>query len=234
MDFTQHATTSSDDFLQTSVAVLAFAVKDAIQLRGHCVIGLSGGSTPKPVYEAWSKERGIDWSKMTGFLIDERCVSADHADSNQRMIRECLPHLTMIVPDVAKAPPACADDYDARLKKLFHEQGFPDVITLGLGEDGHTASLFPPVPEAAFVNRRFKPPVNERFAIHTQTKQFAAADRISVTLSVLERSAAKIILLSGEKKRMVWEEMLSAVDDEHRWPLKAVLKTKGCEVVTWW
>lgn len=225
MDFTQHETTSPQDFIRTSVTILAAKIAVTISARGHCVLGLSGGSTPRPVYEALEKERGIDWSAVTIFLVDERCVPADHHESNQRMIREIFPRRTIIAPDTALPAAACADEYDQHLRTLFLTKGFPDIVTLGLGEDGHTASLFPPVPDEAF---------GERFAIHTRTKQYVSPDRITITIPVLTRATTTILLLSGEPKRIVWEEMIAAIDDTHRWPMKAILRSPGCEVVTRW
>lgn len=230
MDFTQHDSSSPQDFVQKAVTILSATISRAIAKRGHCVLGLSGGSTPRPVYEALAKESGIDWSAVTIFLVDERCVLPDHRASNQRMIRECFAGIlhrgpVVVHPDTVLPPDACADDYNARLQMLFHVHGFASMIVLGLGEDGHTASLFPPVPAEAF---------GSRFAIHTKTTEHVAPDRISVSLPVLEKSETTMVLLTGEKKRAVWEEMISSPEDEHRWPLKAVLHSRTCDVVTQW
>jgi 6-phosphogluconolactonase len=116
-------------------------------------LALSGGSTPQRFYRLlgespWREQ--IDWSRVHVFLADERCVALDHADSNYRMIGETLldqvpiPAANRFPVPVLETPEACAAAYDAQLREFFGaEPARFDCIVLGMGPDGHTASLFP-------------------------------------------------------------------------------------------
>jgi 6-phosphogluconolactonase len=108
-------------------------------------IGLAGGSTPAATYAELAR-RDIDWSGVTLWLGDERWVPHDHEDSNTRMAHQTLVDHVMaplIAPETAFGDPAdAAHAYGHVLERLFHE-GRPDLVLLGIGDDGHTASLFP-------------------------------------------------------------------------------------------
>ena len=141
---------TTENFVRTAAAWITGTILQA-QHDGRAVtIGLSGGSTPQPLYALLATERGIDWKRVTFFLVDERYVPAGHRDSNQRMIRDTL--LThdagtakLIVPDTSLSLPDCVKDYEDRIR----ECASIDLVILGMGPDGHIASLFPPVgPEA--------------------------------------------------------------------------------------
>lgn len=111
----------------------------------HLTLGLAGGSTPAATY-AELATRDIDWSLITMWLGDERWVPHDHPDSNTRMARETLVDKVvgrLLAPDTAFGDPQdAATAYSHKLEATFWE-GRPDLILLGIGDDGHTASLFP-------------------------------------------------------------------------------------------
>lgn len=108
-------------------------------------LGLAGGGTPIATYSALAS-LDIDWSKVVAWLGDERWVPHDHAESNTRMARESLVDKVLcrfIAPDTAFGDPVvAAAAYSAALDEVFCE-GRPDLVLLGIGDDGHTASLFP-------------------------------------------------------------------------------------------
>lgn len=191
----------------------------SIQRRGQCVIGLSGGSTPKPVYVELGRNETIDWSKVWVFLVDDRHVAADHPDSNQHLVHTTLnaggkiaaDH--MIFPDTTLPIDECVRDYEERLRPLL-DSAPADIVTLGMGDDGHTASLFPPLPDAAF---------GKHLIIHTTTEKFAVRERISVTMPVLKAAAHRLIFLKGGNKKSTWHDMMNSDDDERRWPMKGVM-----------
>ncbi len=127
--------------------------KPAIAEQGRFTVALSGGSTPKALYQLLAREpyaSQIEWAHVHIFWGDERCVSRDHPDSNYRMAREALfqyvPLLTEnIHPLHGDIDPAQASaEYEQQLR-MFFGNGLPvfDLILLGMGDDGHTASLFP-------------------------------------------------------------------------------------------
>ncbi|MDO8649664.1 MAG: 6-phosphogluconolactonase [Candidatus Peregrinibacteria bacterium] len=219
-------TTTDSDFVRTSVDRMKSIITEAIEERGICILGLSGGSTPRPIYEALGKEPGIDWSKVWIFLTDDRYIRADDPKSNQFLLRSTLlkhatvPESQIIVPDTSLPIDECIAQYDTWIGDLL-KKGTPDLITYGMGDDGHIASLFPPLAE----------PHLKACVIHTttpstgsgQADRFDVHDRISVTLPVLKTANHGLFFLKGEVKKRVWEEMMASEEDETRWPAKGVL-----------
>ncbi len=229
MEFEHFHATAGQDFVDTSVRVLSERIHQSIDEFGRAIVGLSGGSTPKPIYSALGK-CAIPWDKVSLFLVDERYVPADHDDSNQKLVRETLlntasiPEENLLFPDTSLSLEECIHHYDLKLAGML-SAGIPHIVTLGMGNDAHIASLFPPVPDAAY---------GDRLVLHTKTDQFAVHDRISTTMVVLGSADRKIFFLQGEEKKVVWEEMMNAEEDLNRWPAKAVLHLGGGMVVSDW
>lgn len=211
---------TEQEFTEKAAILLSKQIQFFIKEHGTCVIGLSGGTTPKPVYQMLAKDKGIDWSKVTIFLVDDRYVTADHTDSNQHLVRATIlthaqiPADQIILPHTHMPLEQCISNYNERLGELLKDHP-ADIVILGMGDDGHIASLFPPVLDEAFDANLF--------AIHTTTDRFAVRDRISVTLPVLTKAKMAVFLLKGEGKRAVWEEMLKEKQDSRKWPAQAVL-----------
>ncbi|MBU2213916.1 6-phosphogluconolactonase [Patescibacteria group bacterium] len=225
---------SEADFTKSGVQVLKEFIQRAITQRGRCILGLSGGSTPQLIYEKLGKE-DIDWSKLTIFLVDERYIASDDEKSNQKMVCETLlknasiPESNIIFPNTQLSPEECVADYASRLKKMIDEQGWlPDVVTLGLGEDGHIASLFPPI-QPSTINRQQS--TAQSLVLHTQTNRFEVKDRITLTLNVIASAQNHIFFLKGKGKKKVWDEMMESKEDEKRWPAKRVLESEETTVV---
>ncbi|MBC8099189.1 MAG: 6-phosphogluconolactonase [Armatimonadetes bacterium] len=125
---------------------------EAIAARGRFTLALAGGSTPKAVYALLATQAArVDWGRVHLFWGDERTVPPDHPDSNYRMAYDALLHqvagqCASINRMPGELPPAeAADRYEATLRAAFPEVALPrfDLVLLGLGEDAHTASLFP-------------------------------------------------------------------------------------------
>ncbi len=215
-------TSSSAEFITTAVQCLTDAIL-VLQRDGKTVtIGLSGGSTPKPVYEKLSVEKKIDWSRVCFFLLDERYIAFDHADSNVKMIRETLLRneaatASFLVPDTTLPLTECIAQYDKKISTLQ-----PDLVVLGMGPDGHIASLFPPVPSEAFG------PAN---VIHTTTDRFAVHDRISVTFPVLEAAKKRVFLITGSDKSALLERMKDGNQDASLFPASALMDERTTWVV---
>jgi 6-phosphogluconolactonase len=141
-------------FVDGAAALIAGQAVESIAARGRFTIALSGGGTPRPIYARLAMtdhtER-IDWGKVHIFFSDERCVPPDDAASNYRMAREALldhvplpqenVHRMRGEADPAQAALACEQE----LRGVFRASSIPalDLICLGMGDDGHTASLFP-------------------------------------------------------------------------------------------
>ncbi|TSC80573.1 MAG: 6-phosphogluconolactonase [Candidatus Peregrinibacteria bacterium Gr01-1014_25] len=219
---------AADVFTTQSAGLLAAILRRNITDHGRCTIGLSGGSTPRPVYEILGKAAGIDWSAVTVFLVDDRCVRADSPHSNQFLLRSTLlraapiPESQVLFPDPSLAPDDSAEEYGRVLAPIV-TRGI-DAVVLGLGADGHIASLFPPVPDTA---------AGPALVIATHTDRFDIPQRISVTLPVLT-SAREAVVLLGKDKKSAWEELRANEEDWHRWPLKAVTEKVETTAVLGW
>jgi 6-phosphogluconolactonase len=221
MDYQLIETPDDETFFVRSASFLAEAITLAIDDHGHCLLGLSGGKTPKGIYTRLAQEPNVEWGRVHLFLVDERCVPADHMDSNQHLLETTLLRYGLIdraerctFPNTSLDPEDCAEDYDRMLNALFGNKGPADILVMGIGEDGHTASLFPPVPMEAF---------EERYAIHTVTAHFAVHDRISMTVKPLHAARSQCFFLAGERKKKVWEEMVASEEGPERWPAKAIM-----------
>ncbi|HWO56844.1 MAG TPA: 6-phosphogluconolactonase [bacterium] len=168
----------------------------AIDRGGICRVALSGGQTPEPVYRLLVSAR-IDWYRVHLFWTDERCVPPDHPESNYGMARRALlDHVPAPPGNVHRIhgedPPAqAAADYERQLRDHF---GAPlprfDLILLGLGADGHTASLFPNS-TALREHKRLVTPVQ-----HPATGQW----RVTLTLPSLNAAVSVAVLASGADK----------------------------------
>ena len=219
-DFVTLVTPPAADFSTSAANWLAEKIKATIASRGRCTVGLSGGSTPREAYAILARTQGIAWDKVTIFLADERHVPHDHNDANAKLLQTAgltsanLPGLTVLLPDTNLFPDACATAYGERISALLYH-GSADVLTLGVGDDGHIASLFPPVAVALIQGN--KP------GAHTTTEKFATRDRITLTLPLLSNARNVLFLLKGEAKKKVWDEMMSSSLQPTRWPAHQVL-----------
>jgi 6-phosphogluconolactonase len=179
----------------------------ALSSEGRFTIALSGGSTPRLLYETLlSRDAArLDWERTHVFWGDERCVPPDHPESNYEMAYQALLSKVTVSPENIHRmrgenpdPHAAAHDYDLLLRAYFGGYGPRqtfDLIFLGMGEDGHTASLFPN-----------SPALDD--ATHWATAARAPAgvsprDRITLTLPPILAAARCVFLVSGEKKRSV-------------------------------
>lgn len=224
----RHDETSHDAFVHRSADLLTEHINAAITEHGRCVLGLSGGSTPKPIHLALTA-KDIDWSNVHIFLMDERYIKPKSDDSNQRMIRETLvdyieiPEENLIFPDTTKPLDECISEYTQDLAVLF--DGYPpDVVTLGMGPDGHTTSLFPPVPERCFSDTEL--------VFSTHTDRFAVAQRICTSPILLASCKQSVLMIAGDEKLSVFEECINAELDPERWPLHIPLATGNLTVIT--
>lgn len=141
----------SESLSQAACEHFIDAVTDALQTQPRFRVSLSGGSTPKRLYQLLA-QRDLPWDRIDWFWGDERNVTADHDDSNFRMVRETLlrvvgvPAETIFAVPVDPADPAAtAATYEQTLRKAFAGDAFPqwDLALQGMGDDAHTASLFP-------------------------------------------------------------------------------------------
>ncbi len=193
----QVAVESSDAFARRAAEWLAETLSDVLAARGRCAIALSGGTTPRPVYGALAAPDlagAIDWSRVHVYFADERAVPPDHVDSNFRMASESL--LSHVPIPAAHLHRMEAERPDLDAAAAAYEKLLPaalDVLVLGMGADGHTASLFPGSWALAERSRRVvfvegpKPPAR-RMTITPPV--IAAARQVAVLVTGKEKAAA--------------------------------------------
>jgi 6-phosphogluconolactonase len=180
---------------------LAREVTAAIAERGSCALCLAGGRTPDPVYRALAALPGISWAEVDLFFCDERGVPPDHPDSNYYMVQQALLSQVSIPPARVHRMEAerldrdgAADEYAALLPRQL------DVILLGIGQDGHTASLFPGSPVLEEHRRLVVPvlgakPPAQRMTITPPV--IAAARRVAVLVTGLDKAAMVARAIEG-------------------------------------
>lgn len=179
--------------LETAEEVAAAAAGEmaaAIQSGAAKTLVLAGGSTPRRAYELLAEMPDVGWGRVTILFGDERCVPADHPDSNYRMAREAL--LDRVAPaTVHRMPGELGPDEGAQLYSPVVASLAPlDFVLLGVGEDGHTASLFPGHPA---LNAK-----GWALGIHDSPKP--PPERVTLTLPVLRAARRVLILATGAGK----------------------------------
>jgi len=171
----------------------------AITARGQFVVALSGGSTPRAAYELLATEefaRRVNWLHVHICWGDERNVPPDHADSNTRMAREALlDNVSIVASHIHRIkgelpPEQAAAAYEAELEAILGADGRFDLILLGMGTDGHTASLFPG--STALEER-------ERAVVAVYVERLRAW-RVTLTLPVINAARQVLFLVSGVAK----------------------------------
>ena len=203
----------------------------SIVARGRFTIALSGGSTPRRAYELLAKRTDIDWSKAEIFFGDERFVPADDPRSNYKMAREALlDHVPIpagnvhAIPTDAGSVEAAAELYDRTLRERLGGQlrdGSVDLVLLGLGPDGHTASLFP---DDAPVVEQSKWAV----AVGAPTAVQPPVSRVTATLPFLNAARMAIFLIAGADKRPVIAEILGNAPGASRYPAGMIAPREFC------
>lgn len=197
----------------------------AIGDRGTFTLGLSGGKTPKPIYELLADApylTRIEWPKVEIFFCDERCVPPEHADSNFRMIRETLLDYVDIPPaNIHRMrgeidPETAATEYGRMLKERFGDDGL-DLALLGMGEDGHTASLFPG--SAALKEMEHRCVANFMDKLNTW--------RLTLTIPFLNRSHEALIPVTGASKATRVQEVLEGIGDAEPLPVQLINPATG-------
>jgi 6-phosphogluconolactonase len=206
---------------------IADILRQAISEKGKASLVVSGGSTPLPLFKALS-ERAVDWSKVTITLADERWVDSTDAASNEKMVRQNLLQDKAAVANFIplKTEHANAEDAVEPLTATFKKVGLPfDVVILGMGEDGHTASLFPCSPQIeAGID------VNLPAMLIATQPTTAPHQRMSFTLRALVSSAHVFLHLTGQKKRDVLNHVLKNSTDLEK-PIKAVCDKTTVELM---
>jgi 6-phosphogluconolactonase len=219
-----------EELSREAAEIFRETVADCAAEGRRAFIAVSGGSTPKRLYELlgtppWSKE--VHWSCVELFWVDERPVPPDSPQSNYRLVEEALlnevplpPTSVHPIPTELGPPPVAADAYAAELEAVPEtHDGFPrfDLIFLGMGEDGHTASLFPQSPALS---------ENDRWVVANPVAKLGV-ERITLTYPVLNSAARVVFLVSGAAKAEVLNDVLHAPYDPASLPSQGVRPADG-------
>ena len=217
-----------DDPEQLAQAAAAKFVEYARAAGDRFCVSLAGGNTPRRVYELLATapfSRQINWTKVHLFFGDERAVPPDHPDSNYAMVAEALISKVATPPANVRRIPAerganeSATAYEEHLREFFVGQTWPrfDLVLLGMGEDGHTASLFPGSNALEETSR---------WVVATRNVQ-TGADRITLTLPVFNEAKHVMFLVVGEKKAQRLKEALRPTPGADPLPAQAITPTNG-------
>ena len=205
--------------------------KQAIHERGRFRVALAGGSTPRSLYNVLAQPgsaKQLDWSKAELFFGDERCVPPDHPDSNFRMADETLLRPLGIgqgrifrMQGETADPEQAARDYDATLRRQFGvtppaRPSF-DLILLGLGEDGHTASLFPGTNALQ----------EKAGLVATSRSPQGIAQRLTLTIPIVNQARTVVFLVSGGSKASVVRQVLEGPQPGGLFPAQLIRPEQG-------
>lgn len=202
------------------------ALADRYTSTGAFGVALSGGSTPRPLYERLAAppyRDQVSWPQVHLFWGDERCVPPDHAESNYRMACETLlDHVEIPAENIHRVrgeldPARAAQEYRSELERVLGASPGFDLILLGMGDDGHTASLFPGSPALQ---------ENERAAVAVYAPHLDSW-RVTLTLPVLNRARHVLFLVSGADKAPALARIRAGE------PLPAARVCPGQGTLTW-
>jgi 6-phosphogluconolactonase len=216
----------ADEAARRFVALAHAAVAD----HGRFTVALSGGSTPRALHERLARlplSESVDWANVHVFWGDERLVPPDDLESSYRMARETLlAHVPIPaaniypVPTIGGTPEAAASAYDETIAVTFGANPARfDLILLGIGPDGHTASLFPGQPEVV------RPSAALAVAVHNAPKP--PPTRITCTYRLINAAANVLFLVAGADKAAVLREVLRGPADVARLPAQGVRPQSG-------
>lgn len=201
---------------------VAIELQEALNEKGNAVLMVSGGRSPIAFFEALS-QKDLDWANVSIGLADERIVPTGHPDSNTHLVRE---HLLQNKAAAAQWIPLVEDGktetelqphlvVDNALKQYKH----PDVLVLGMGTDGHTASLFPQAPQyPEAINLE-----NNLTLIHT-TPVTAPHERISMTLDAILNTLHVFLAIQGADKKAVFDK--AAEEPDEQYPISLILNNE--------
>ena len=222
-----------DTISQQAAVYVARIAREAIVTRGRFTIALSGGNTPKKLYSLLAAEpysSQIDWQLVDIFWSDERCVPPDDPESNYNMAHEVmLSRLSIPVAQVHRIPAdrenrdAASLDYTRDMQRVFSTNGIPefDLIQLGMGPEGHTASLFPHQPSLHEKQRLVMPVSVPK----------PPPDRLTFTPPILNAARNILFLATGADKADALHAVIEGPANSDEYPAQVVRPPNG--EVTW-
>jgi|SRR5690554_435915 len=222
---------SLDHISQAAAEILVKAADMAIKKNGRFTVALTGGSSPVALYKMLAKEPYsslVNWEKVYVFWGDERWVPLEDERSNARMAFETLLNHVPVPKEqiypmwsAEKTPQEFAADYAKQLQQVLGEKGVFDLILLGMGDDGHTASLFPQTSV-----------LEERDAwVQAYYLKPQQMHRITLTAPLINRATEIVFLVHGENKAPALREVLQGESNPKQYPAQLIAPLAG--EVTW-
>jgi 6-phosphogluconolactonase len=213
------------NFVSDAAGFILDQARQALAERGEFQIALSGGNTPRPVYSEFGRVAAdLHWEQVRFTFGDERCVPPDDSQSNYRMARESLfepfgvPERSILRMRGEIDPPLAAQEYEDSLALLATQHGEAiyrhDLMLLGMGDDGHTASLFPGTSALDEKVRR----------VVANYVPKLSSWRLTMTLPLLNQSRVVLFLVLGDKNRRVLDQVL---EGESEFPAARVAPENG-------
>ena len=229
--FTEHCFADPAAVAEALAISVAAQLREAVAQRGRALLAVSGGTTPR-LFLAHLARQPLDWQQVIVTLCDERWVPPTHARSNARLVAETLLHgpaaAARFVPLYADAPDpdAAAAEIERRIALL----PLPlDVVVLGLGGDGHTASLFPGGDHLAAALDPNSPA--HALPMHAPA---AGEPRVTLTLPVIAEARRAYLLIEGAEKKAVFEQIVRGGGDFVDSPLRAVMEHMQASLAVFW
>ncbi len=208
-------------------------IRQTLEHKNRFSLALAGGNTPRAIHEhvAAQFSKTLSWSRVHLFWGDERYVPHDHPSSNYRMAQESLisridisPHNIHGMPTDALDPEDAALAYEATLKEFFKsEPPSFDLMFLGMGADGHTASLFPGTPAVQ---------EQTRWVVPGQAP-VAPAVRLTTTIPIILQARAIYFLIAGKDKAETLRSILQDPDAPAKYPTAKIFASAGAKVTCW-
>jgi 6-phosphogluconolactonase len=233
---------NSEEVAIAATEWLIETIKECLDTRGQCSIALSGGSTPKRLYQliAESETESVDWSCVTLIWGDERNVPHEHVDSNYRMVCEAwldrldikrhpksMPRVYPVIIDT-KSPERAALQYERQLRQVLSpgasdDKDIPvlDIVLLGLGDDAHTASLFPETEALKEANHLFVANFVPKFSAY----------RLTLTTPIINAARNVAFLVCGGSKRPAVDVVLHGPRHPDEYPAQLIEPKLGR---LWW
>lgn len=207
-----------------ALALVAARAQQCVQTSGRFTLALSGGSTPRLLYQRLAQHPELPWHAMQLFFGDERAVPPGHRDSNARMVEEALTHCSFVPRENVHRILAELSAHEAaaayeRTLRLYFDGPLPrfDLVLNGLGPDGHTASLFP---HSSALDE------SERWVV-AHWVEAQRSDRITLTFPVLNNAAETLFLVAGKEKAWALAEVLQGSASVADIPARGVRPTNG-------
>ncbi|MCX8580556.1 6-phosphogluconolactonase [Gilliamella sp. B3482] len=228
--FTLKKYPNSQLLIEDLAAYIVKDLKQAIDKKGHASIAVSGGKTPIPLFKLLSQQ-DLDWHNVFITLVDDRWVDDTDDASNEKLVLTYLLQNKAKLANFVGLKNSCDNPFDGAeiTDKILNKIPMPlDVLILGMGEDGHTASLFP-----GAANLRAGLDMKSGRKVVGMTPLTAPLDRITLTLPTILDSQNIYLHLVGESKMQVLQQAEKG-DNINQMPIRAILQQNKVNVIGFW